>query len=238
MLNTLTILQIDFIIRQMNIYIGLFIYITGLIGSLLNIIVFTSLKTFRETSCGFYLAVTSFFNVGQTLFALTTRILDSGFSINVTNVLVVQEPHISGTIVCSTLVDQYVVSNDRSVHFDEHLSTLELFTVRSTSYWLRLSRLAFTRHCCSHLLGYIQRYMHDYQCSLSKVHDLLLFVRSSRMLANLCDDNICISLILQNTNIESSSTSCDSSEPRSTADSHGTQSSTSDRARIDALYYL
>ncbi len=69
----------------MNIYVGLFIFITGVIGGLLNIIIFTSLKTFRETSCGFYLTVTSVFNVGQAIFALTTRILDSGFSINLTN---------------------------------------------------------------------------------------------------------------------------------------------------------
>ena len=80
-----TVHQINFIIQQMNIYVGIFIYITGIIGGLLNIIIFTSLKTFRETSCGFYLTVTSVFNVGQAIFALTTRILDSGFSINLTN---------------------------------------------------------------------------------------------------------------------------------------------------------
>ncbi|CAF0879972.1 unnamed protein product [Adineta steineri] len=80
------ILQINFIIEQMNIYVALVIFITGIIGGLLNIIIFTSLKTFRRTSCGFYLTVTSIFNVGQTLSALSTRILDSGFSIDLTNV--------------------------------------------------------------------------------------------------------------------------------------------------------
>jgi hypothetical protein len=80
-----TVLQINFIVQQMNIYVGLFIFITGVVGGLLNIIIFTTLKTFRETSCGFYLTVTSVFNVGQAIFALITRILDSGFSINLTN---------------------------------------------------------------------------------------------------------------------------------------------------------
>jgi len=80
-----TVLQIDFIIQQLNIYVGLFICITGIIGGLLNIIIFTTLKTFRETSCGFYLTVTSIFNIGQAIFALITHILNCGFSINLTN---------------------------------------------------------------------------------------------------------------------------------------------------------
>jgi hypothetical protein len=82
---SLTVVEINFIIQQLNIYIGLFIFITGVIGGLLNIIIFTTLKTFRETSCGFYLIVTSIFNVSHAIFALITRILDSGFSINLTH---------------------------------------------------------------------------------------------------------------------------------------------------------
>jgi hypothetical protein len=80
-----TIAEIDFIIQQLNIYVGLVIFITGVIGGLLNIVIFTTLKTFRETSCGFYLTITSICNVGQAIFALTTRILDSGFFINLTD---------------------------------------------------------------------------------------------------------------------------------------------------------
>ena len=80
-----TVAYYNFIVQQMNIFVGLSIYSTGIIGSILNIIIFTSLKTFRQTSCGFYLTLTSVFNLGQTIFALTTRILDSGFSINLTN---------------------------------------------------------------------------------------------------------------------------------------------------------
>lgn len=83
---SVSIVQINFIIHHLNIYLGLFIFITDVIGGLLNIVVFTSLKTFRQTSCGFYLTVTSLFNVGQAIFALSTRILDAGLSINLTNV--------------------------------------------------------------------------------------------------------------------------------------------------------
>lgn len=81
----LTANEMNFVSQELNIYVGLFIFITGLTGGLLNIIIFTTLKTFRETSCGFYLAATSIFNVGHVVFALSTRILESGFHINVTN---------------------------------------------------------------------------------------------------------------------------------------------------------
>ena len=81
--DTVNILKL--ITNQSNIYGGFFVFFTGMIGNILNIIIFTSLKTFRQTSCGFYLTVTSIFNVGQAIFALITRILDSGFSINLKN---------------------------------------------------------------------------------------------------------------------------------------------------------
>lgn len=81
-----TTTHINYIIQQLNIYVGLFIFITGVIGGLLNIIIFRTLKTFRQTSCGFYLTVTSIFNIGQAIFALSTRIFDAGFSINLTNI--------------------------------------------------------------------------------------------------------------------------------------------------------
>jgi hypothetical protein len=80
------VVYINVIVQQLNIYVALFIYLSGIIGALLNIVIFTSLKTFRQTSCGFYLTVTSVFNLGQAVFALTTRILDAGFAINLTNV--------------------------------------------------------------------------------------------------------------------------------------------------------
>ncbi|UJR25965.1 hypothetical protein I4U23_007313 [Adineta vaga] len=86
MSSSSTVQQLNFVIQQLNIYVAIIIFTTGIIGGLLNIIIFTSLKTFRQTSCGFYLTTTSLFNIGQALFALSTRILDSGFAINLTNV--------------------------------------------------------------------------------------------------------------------------------------------------------
>ena len=53
--------------NKLIIYFGLFIIITGMFGQTCNVIVFTTLKTFRETTCAFYLTVVSVANFGQAL---------------------------------------------------------------------------------------------------------------------------------------------------------------------------
>ena len=70
---------LKYVAQQLNIYIGLFVCTTGFIGGLLNIIVFTTLKTFRETTCGTYLTAASITNLAQSLTALFP-ILNNGFS--------------------------------------------------------------------------------------------------------------------------------------------------------------
>lgn len=71
---------LNFAKAQLNIYFGLFILITGIFGQIGNILVFTSLKTFRETTCAFYLTIVSIANLGQS-FVILLRII-VGFSIN------------------------------------------------------------------------------------------------------------------------------------------------------------
>ncbi|UJR14304.1 hypothetical protein I4U23_001294 [Adineta vaga] len=73
----------DFASRQLHIYFGLFILILGVIGGLLNLIVFIILKTFRETACAFYLTAVSVVNVCQLLIALLIRILSEGFDTDI-----------------------------------------------------------------------------------------------------------------------------------------------------------
>jgi hypothetical protein len=57
------------------VYGGIFLLIAGLIGNGLNIIIFLSLKTFRQTSSVVYLTVASFVNIGQLLTGLISRII-------------------------------------------------------------------------------------------------------------------------------------------------------------------
>jgi hypothetical protein len=66
--------------QQVTIYFGITILIAGIIGGILNIIVFLSLKTFRQNSCTFFLTVMSFVNIGQLLTSLLSRIMITGFN--------------------------------------------------------------------------------------------------------------------------------------------------------------
>jgi len=79
--STAMILLLNFVSKQITIYFGSSILILGIIGGLLNLLVFLSLKTFRESSCAFYLTVMSAVNVGQLITGLLTRVMDVGFSI-------------------------------------------------------------------------------------------------------------------------------------------------------------
>jgi hypothetical protein len=68
--------------QQVYIYLGIPILILGLIGDCLNIIVFLSLKIFRQSSCAFYLTIMSIVNIGQLITGLLSRIMISGFDID------------------------------------------------------------------------------------------------------------------------------------------------------------
>jgi hypothetical protein len=68
--------------QQVIIYSGIPILVLGLIGDFLNLIVFLSLKTFRQNSCAFFLTIMSMVNIGQLITGLLTRIMISGFDID------------------------------------------------------------------------------------------------------------------------------------------------------------
>jgi hypothetical protein len=71
-----------FISKEIAIYVGIPVFILGILGGIFNIIVFLSLKTFRQSSCAFFLTIMSFVNLGQLLTNLLTRIMISGFDVD------------------------------------------------------------------------------------------------------------------------------------------------------------
>ena len=95
-----------FISQQITIYAGLAIFIAGVIGNILNAIVFLSLKTFRQSPCAFFLTVMALVNTGQLITGFFIRIMISGFNIDWT---------IQSTFVCK--LKCYIVSVCTSVSF-------------------------------------------------------------------------------------------------------------------------
>ena len=62
------------IVGQVNIYVGTLLFVVGVEEGVLNIIVLISLKTFRSSSCAFYLMMMSFLNLDQLSFGLFSRV--------------------------------------------------------------------------------------------------------------------------------------------------------------------
>jgi hypothetical protein len=106
-----------------TIYGGIPILVVGVIGGILNIIIFLSLRTFRQSSCAYYLIVMSIMNVGQLVFSLLPRIMvaisgsdgtDSSlfyckFRIYITQIFV----GCSLTCFCLATIDQYFATCSR-----------------------------------------------------------------------------------------------------------------------------
>jgi hypothetical protein len=78
------ITKLKFVSEQLTIYIGCISFVIGLFGNTLNLIVFMTLKTFRQTLCALYLTAASAINIVQLLCGLLPRILISGYGIDLT----------------------------------------------------------------------------------------------------------------------------------------------------------
>ncbi|CAF0781683.1 unnamed protein product [Adineta steineri] len=123
-----------FATRQANIYFGLSIMISGVIGGIFNIIIFTTLKTFRETTCAFYLTAVSVVNIIQLLIALFVRVLSDGFSTDIRRTSWVCKIQIYISVWCNLVSTTYVC-----------LATIDQFL--SMSHYRRFSNLRFAQRC-------------------------------------------------------------------------------------------
>ncbi|CAF1930123.1 unnamed protein product [Rotaria magnacalcarata] len=105
--------------NECNIYGGFFVFSIGVIGNVLNIIIFSSLKTFREMSSTFYMTVTSAVNIFQLIFGLLTRILINGYNIDPTKTssfmckarqfILITTMLIVFTCMCFAAIDQFLL---------------------------------------------------------------------------------------------------------------------------------
>jgi len=114
---------LDSITKATTLYFGLPVLIGGTIGDILNIIVFLSLRTFRQNSCAFYLTIMSIVNIGQLIIGLLSRIVITGFGIDwtLTSLFFCKLRYftfqttslISFTCLCLATIDQYFATCSR-----------------------------------------------------------------------------------------------------------------------------
>ena len=115
--------SLNSISQQINIYFGVTILVAGVIGGLLNVIIFLSLRTFRESPCGFYLIIMSIVNIGQLFTGLLSRVMLSGFGVDwtqtslfycKTRLFIFQLcTLVSYTCLCLATIDQYFATCSR-----------------------------------------------------------------------------------------------------------------------------
>ena len=118
-----TISSFTFASQQVVLYMGLFEFISGLIGNPLTLIVFVSLRTFRESSCVFYLIIMSIVDTFLLFTGLFTYIMINGIGINLLNMSLFYckfRPFyvqlcilISFSCMCFAIIDQFLATCSR-----------------------------------------------------------------------------------------------------------------------------
>jgi hypothetical protein len=130
--------SLKFAAQQFSIYFGWSVFVAGLIGNILNIIIFTSLKTFRQTSCVFYLTVSSTVNRLQLFSSILCRVLASGYDIDFTTTSMVlckirifvayTSALIFLTCICFAAADQFASMTVRWRHLATRMMAHRLVT--------------------------------------------------------------------------------------------------------------
>ena len=138
-------------------YMGMTSVVLGTLGGVLNIIVFLSLKTFRESSSAFYLTVMSFFNVGHLINGQLSRVLITGFGISMTQTSLFYckfRPfgiqlfsYTSFTCMCLATIDQFLATSARANW--QHWSTVKL-----AKYSCAMTIVVWAIYCTPYLIFY------------------------------------------------------------------------------------
>ncbi|CAF1386966.1 unnamed protein product [Adineta steineri] len=81
---TLAILQLQSAFRYSSLILGFILLIGGVLGNILNIIVFIRFGNYKNNACSLYMFVRTFLDLFILLVGLTTRILTTGFQMDFT----------------------------------------------------------------------------------------------------------------------------------------------------------
>jgi hypothetical protein len=123
-MSTSFISSLDFARKQVTIYGGTSMIVTGVLGGLLNTIVFLSLSTFRQSSCAFYLTIMSILNTTELLTDVLSRVTLSIYNTDGTDTSLIYYKFrsfftqvctvISLTCFCLATIDQYCATSCHS----------------------------------------------------------------------------------------------------------------------------
>ena len=109
--------------REITIYTGILLVLTGFIGNLMNIYIFSKVQSYRKSSSAFYICISSIFNIGYIGINLLSRIVSIAFSFDLTQISVVwcktrqfcllTLSLVTLTCSCLSTIDQYFVTSHK-----------------------------------------------------------------------------------------------------------------------------
>jgi hypothetical protein len=70
--------------QQITIYCGLFLLLIGVVGNGINVLVFSTVRTYRTIPCTFYFLIASIYNIAYITIDLSSRIIGVGYGIDLT----------------------------------------------------------------------------------------------------------------------------------------------------------
>lgn len=119
-MSTTFILSINYAVQRLTIFYGIPIFILGVLGAILNLLVFLTSRTFREKSCIFYLIVISILDLIRLFTSTLPNIVSWGFDIDWTRTsLAFCKIKVfifticalgSITCLCLAIIDQYLAT--------------------------------------------------------------------------------------------------------------------------------
>ncbi|CAF3066532.1 unnamed protein product [Rotaria sp. Silwood2] len=146
---------IVFITYFISVYVGYFNVINGLIGNIINILVFTQLKLFQRNQSAFYLTVASIVDSCQLIFAIATRITVTAFGFDLTRTsliwcklrayLVRSTRIISIATICLAAIDQYLSTN-------YHVQLRQMSTFKSAQFLISILIIFSFLYCIPFLI--------------------------------------------------------------------------------------
>lgn len=111
--------------QQFTIYVGLFLVITGLIGNIFTVLVFSTVRNYRITPSSFYFLTIAIVNIFFVPMNIITRVVSVGYGIDLTRTslawckirlyLIAAISLISFTCLCLASIDQFLITS-RSIH--------------------------------------------------------------------------------------------------------------------------
>jgi hypothetical protein len=116
-----------YVIQQYTLYIGYFLLITGIFGNSMNIYILSAIGSYRSTPSTFYFLIASVYDMIIILVSLCSRILESGYGLNLSN---------SSVIWCKTR--QYFITSITMIPlYFQCLATIDQFLITSKSRRVR-----------------------------------------------------------------------------------------------------